>query len=87
MQFLFKRKKIFQKKSEPVSFSFLKVSKNEYIIVTANKIPVPDPIAPIKSARIVKDPIHIPPKVAATGIYLFNFYSIDSGLYPMMTIS
>lgn len=41
-------------------------------MLTANKIPVPDPIAPIKSAKIVKAPIHIPPNKAAVGIYLLN---------------
>ena len=39
-------------------------------MVTAKRIPVPEPIAPIKSAKIVKAPIQIPPKAAATGIYL-----------------
>lgn len=64
-----------QNKSKvPFSFSFLKVSKYPYIIVTANSIPVPDPITPIKSAIIVRPPIQKPPKVAATGIYLFRTY-------------
>lgn len=40
------------------------------MIVTANKIPVPDPMTPKKSAKIVRAPMHIPPKVAAIGIYL-----------------
>ena len=42
------------------------------MIVTAKSIPVPLPIAPMKSAKIVNNPIHIPPKVAAAGITLFN---------------
>lgn len=42
------------------------------MIVTDNKIPVPEPIAPKKSATIVKAPMHIPPNVAAMGIYLFK---------------
>lgn len=41
-------------------------------MVTANKIPVPLPIAPIKSAKMVNTPTHIPPKMAAMGILLFN---------------
>ena len=40
------------------------------MMVTANKIPVPDPIAPMKSAKTDKAPIHKPPKAAAVGIYL-----------------
>jgi hypothetical protein len=35
------------------------------MIVTVKRIPVPDPIAPKKSAKIVKTPMHIPPRVAA----------------------
>ena len=57
------------------------------MIVTASKIPVPDPIAPIKSATIDKAPIHIPPKAAAVGIYLFNCLTIDSSLCPWMIMS
>ena len=41
-------------------------------MLTANKIPDPEPIAPIKSAKIVKRPTHIPPTQAATGMYLFR---------------
>ena len=40
------------------------------MIVTASNIPVPDPIAPTKSAKMVKAPIQRPPKVAAVGITL-----------------
>jgi len=39
------------------------------MIVTASKIPVPEPIAPKKSAITVKAPMLIPPKEAAIGIY------------------
>lgn len=39
-------------------------------MLTASNIPVPEPIAPIISAVIVKKPTAIPPKAAATGIYL-----------------
>ena len=42
------------------------------MILTASKIPLPEPIAPIKSAKIVNKPTHIPPTAAAVGIYLFN---------------
>jgi len=38
------------------------------MIVTESNIPVPEPITPIKSAKIVRAPMHIPPKVAAIGI-------------------
>jgi len=40
------------------------------MIVTAKRIPVPDPIAPIKSAKTDKAPIQRPPKAAAVGMYL-----------------
>ena len=40
------------------------------MIVTASKIPVPEPIAPTKSAKIVRAPIQSPPSVAAVGITL-----------------
>ena len=39
-------------------------------MVTANKIPVPEPMAPIKSANTDSAPIHRPPKAAAVGMYL-----------------
>lgn len=42
------------------------------MIVTANKIPVPDPIAPKKSAMTDKPPMHSPPKAAAVGMYLYT---------------
>lgn len=42
------------------------------MIVTANKIPVPDPIAPMKSARTDNAPMHNPPKAAAVGMYLYK---------------
>jgi len=34
---------------------------------------VPDPMAPRKSAMMVRVPIHIPPNVAAMGMYLFKY--------------
>lgn len=39
-------------------------------MVTANKIPVPDPMAPMKSAMTDKAPMQSPPKAAAVGMYL-----------------
>ena len=39
-------------------------------MVTAKRIPVPDPMAPIKSARTDRAPMHRPPKAAAVGMYL-----------------
>lgn len=41
-------------------------------MVTANKIPVPDPMAPMKSANTDRAPMHRPPKAAAVGMYLKN---------------
>nr|GMD87552.1 Os09g0347750 [Ipomoea batatas] len=34
-------------------------------LLEANRIPVPEPIAPMKSANTVNAPMHIPPKAAA----------------------
>uniref|UniRef100_H2XS86 Uncharacterized protein n=1 Tax=Ciona intestinalis TaxID=7719 RepID=H2XS86_CIOIN len=42
------------------------------MMVTASKIPVPEPMAPMKSAITDKAPIQRPPKAAAVGIYLFS---------------
>lgn len=39
---------------------------------TVSKIPVPDPIAPRKSANTVNKPMQIPPNVAAVIISCFN---------------
>ena len=39
---------------------------------TDNKIPVPEPITPIKSEKIDKRPMIIPPHAAATGMYRFK---------------
>lgn len=41
-------------------------------MLTANNIPLPEPIAPIKSAKMVKSPTHIPPTAAAVGMYLLK---------------
>ena len=56
-------------------------------MVTASRIPVPEPMAPMKSAKILRAPIHIPPNAAATGIYLFNCLTIESSLIPSITNS
>ena len=48
------------------------------MMVTANKIPVPEPIAPMKSANTVSAPIHIPPNAAAVGMYLFKVLTKDA---------
>lgn len=48
---------------------------------------LPEPIAPIKSARIVKAPMQIPPQVAAMGIYLVRVFTIEVSLWPCMIIS
>lgn len=45
---------------------------------TDNKIPVVDPITFNKSPKIVKNPITIPPSIAAVGIYLFKTDITDS---------
>ena len=50
-----------------------------YNRVTASKIPVPDPMAPMKSAKTVSAPMQTPPKAAAVGIYRFSsFCKLDS---------
>lgn len=57
------------------------------MIVTARRIPVPEPMAPMKSAKMERAPIQHPPKAAATGIYLFNCLTMESSLIPSMTSS
>jgi len=57
------------------------------MIVTASKIPVPEPIAPMKSAKIERAPIHTPPKAAAVGIYLLRYLTMESSLCPSITSS
>ncbi len=56
------------------------------MIVTVNRIPVPDPIAPKRSAKIVRTPMHIPPKVAAVKMRLFNFRKVPSFVLPFKNI-
>lgn len=57
------------------------------MIVTAKRIPVPEPIAPMKSAKIERAPIQHPPKAAATGIYLLSCLTMESSLIPSITNS
>ena len=40
------------------------------MIVTASRIPVPEPMAPRKSANTDRAPMHKPPNAAAVGMYL-----------------
>lgn len=52
------------------------------MIVTVSRIPVPEPIAPKKSATIVSAPMHIPPKVAAVGMYLLSISRVPESVCP-----
>ncbi|KAK2408568.1 SecY protein transport family protein [Trifolium repens] len=56
------------------------------MIVTASNIPVPEPIAPMKSANTVKAPIHIPPNAAAVGMYRFSSFCKFDSRWPGITI-
>lgn len=38
--------------------------------MTASRIPVPEPMAPRKSAKTDRAPMHKPPNAAAVGMYL-----------------
>lgn len=57
--------------------SLTKISKYWYMMVTASKIPVPEPMAPRKSANTDRAPMQSPPKAAAVGMYLFNSWIIE----------
>ncbi|RNA30812.1 hypothetical protein BpHYR1_015559 [Brachionus plicatilis] len=73
-----KKKKRTQSKYNKIQERLIIVEEEEEeMIVTANKIPVPLPIAPIKSASTDNAPMHRPPKAAAVGMYLFNSWIID----------
>ena len=39
--------------------------------------PVPEPMAPMKSAMMVKAPMHMPPKAAAVGMYRLSSFLSD----------
>lgn len=56
------------------------------MILTVSRIPVPDPIAPKKSATIVNAPTHIPPNVAAVIIFFFIALYVPSSENPLMVI-
>ncbi|BAT07621.1 Os09g0347750 [Oryza sativa Japonica Group] len=56
------------------------------MMVTASRIPVPEPIAPMKSARTVNAPMHTPPNAAAVGMYLFNSFCKFDSRWPGITI-
>jgi len=57
------------------------------MIFTESKIPVPEPIAPSMSAVMVSSPTHIPPKAAATGIYLLKKLTMLSSPSPYTHMS
>ena len=50
-------------------------------------MPVPEPIAPKKSARTARPATQTPPEAAAIGIYEFNFFTIASSLCPSIASS
>lgn len=56
------------------------------MIVTVRRIPVPDPMAPKKSAKMVNTPIHIPPKVAAVVISALSFLQVPQFVEPLRNI-
>lgn len=53
-------------------------------MLTANKIPVPDPIAPNKSAETERAPTNKPPRAAATGMIRFSSLYIEPSRCPRM---
>lgn len=52
------------------------------MMVTAKRIPVPDPMAPMKSAKMQRAPMQIPPKVAAVWMYRLSWLIIAVSLQP-----
>lgn len=56
-------------------------------MVTASKIPVPEPMAPMKSAKIERAPIQTPPKAAAVGIYWLRYLTMEVSLIPSIKSS
>ncbi len=52
-------------------------------MVTESKIPVPDPIAPRKSAKMVSSPVKIPPNKAAVSMSAFIFLNVPWSVYPL----
>ena len=53
--------------------------------VTANKIPVPDPSAPIKSLATLNPPIQAPPKAAAVGMMRLSSLYMLCSRWPAIT--
>ena len=56
------------------------------MMLTVSRMPVPDPIAPKKSAKIVRIPMHMPPNVAASITKFFIFWNVPSAEYPRKNI-
>lgn len=52
------------------------------MMFTVSKIPVPEPMAPRKSAKMVNRPIQIPPRVAAVMINCLSFLYVPSLVCP-----
>lgn len=53
---------------------------------TDNNIPVPEPIAPKRSAKMEITPMHIPPRMAAVGMYRLRVDIIELYWYPLIVI-
>ena len=51
-------------------------------MVTAKRMPVPEPMAPSKSATTVKAPMHMPPNAAAGGMYRFSVWTSALSRWP-----
>lgn len=47
---------------------------------------LPDPMAPMKSAKTESAPMQSPPNAAAVGMYLFSSWIMDVSRCPRMTI-
>ena len=56
------------------------------MMLTVNRIPVPEPMAPKKSAKMVKTPIHIPPNVAAVITKNLIFSYVPTSVLPFKNI-
>lgn len=53
--------------------------------VTAKRIPVPEPRAPIRSLATDRAPIHAPPNAAAVGMILLSSLYMLCSRWPLMT--
>ena len=56
------------------------------MMVTASRMPVPLPMAPMKSAMTVSAPMHIPPNAAAVGMYRLSSFCSEDSRWPTMNI-